>query len=474
MTPIYRALFNRLGESEIFYCSWKSNHALERALTGQGDIDLYVEFLHRAKFEKLVREVGFKKFRSPVARFPYIEHYLAYEKGIIFHLHVYYKIVTGESGSKNYLLPLEVFLRRNVSTFKQINVPSHDAQIVIFLLRYFLKTGSVGGLLRVFWDREKYELEWNAIRANNIAESRDIPWIDTNEVKRMSYIYAHAGLLRRLICAQQVRHSLSRFRRLGPVVLLVVKVRNFFSWVMHRFFTKRRKDMDSGFVVSICGLDGSGKSSTVDLVFKIFSKKLTVKKIHVGRPPPTFLTFVPWILFRFAEKVRRTLLDSSSRAIESKGDGSISVVRAFRFACLGYERYVLLRRAHRWAGGGCLVICDRYVSNEYGKMDSPRIQIDENSSFIMRILHRVEQRYYSAILPCDYAFELRVPLPIALERNRRRIKSNKESDSEIRDRFRVNGNVVFKASSIRTVDATQGQAVVVEEIARDIWMQISG
>ena len=66
-----------------------------------------MNFNDKELFEKVLSSLGFLEFFPFVNKFEHVAHFYAFFEGKIVHLHVYYKIVTGESNTKNYILPLE-------------------------------------------------------------------------------------------------------------------------------------------------------------------------------------------------------------------------------------------------------------------------------------------------------------------------------------------------------------------------------
>ena len=150
MIKLYRKLFDILRREDIFHCSWKSNNLLNEFLNGNGDLDLFVDLEQKANFEAAVRQLGFIEVSSFVSNFPYVTHYIGFdsESRKLAHIHVYYKFVTGESNSKNYILPLENLIKKHNASVRRITVPITELQKFIYLLRFFIKIGSTFGL---FW-----------------------------------------------------------------------------------------------------------------------------------------------------------------------------------------------------------------------------------------------------------------------------------------------------------------------------------
>ncbi|MEX0313325.1 MAG: hypothetical protein AB3N18_04045, partial [Allomuricauda sp.] len=196
-----------------------------------------------------------------------------------------------------------------------------------------------------------------------------------------------------------------------------------------------------GRFVVITGLDGAGKSTLVNHLFSLYSRKFTVQKVHLGRPPVTLLT---WPI-RFILLVRAIL--RKSKKSDSSATGSIedmSPIAALRYLALAYERNRLGNKILCWIARGHIVFSDRYPSNCFGKMDSPRICQNSSSAFV-RWLAAIEVQLYATIPAPDLLVEVVVSYETAVKRNAERKKHNKESDQDLFLRYSNNANLTYAA-----------------------------
>jgi len=90
-------------------------------------------------------------------------------------------------------------------------------------------------------------------------------------------------------------------------------------------------------------------------------------------------------------------------------------VSAFRplvwLVCVARDRSLAYRRAHRFALGGGVVLCDRYPHPQLASMDVPRIPTMPGGNSQNRIVKKMvalEERYHRTILPPDLLVVLRV------------------------------------------------------------------
>ena len=67
---------------------------------------------------------------------------------------------------------------------------------------------------------------------------------------------------------------------------------------------------------------------------------------------------------------------------------------------------------------------------------------------------------------------LKVPLDVAIERNRKRIKADKESTSELKLRYEKNKNLEFSCINYYMIDSNSDYSEVLAEIKGLIWKTI--
>ncbi|WP_409048991.1 hypothetical protein PWG11_17955 (plasmid) [Proteus mirabilis] len=471
MVELYSNFFSSLRKENIFFCSWKSNHELQKFLAGDGDLDLYISYVDKLKFENVCLRFNFKKVKSYVSDFPFVEHYIGYdiETKKLVHLHVYFKIVTGESNSKNYVLPLDLWIKNNISNENEIPTLKPDAQLIIFLLRFYLKFGTILGSLLLIRDKQKYLQEWKSLGQYSFDKTVVPDFIPVHFMHSILDIYENGSFLAKLSYSLKLKVVLHGYKRMSFIRHSFFKLINTIKRVFNKILTNKKKNFETGRLISICGLDGSGKSTAVTNLSSFYSQKFSTKVIHMGRPSPTFLTFPIWIALRCAERVKRSPTSKVKSVEEYIPSNHVSFISAFRYACLAYERYRVFKRAYKYVENGFIVVSDRYPSHNYGKMDSPRIIKDNNRSIFYCTLHKIEERLYNYIQPSDITFHLYAPVETAIERNNLRNKALKETENEIKARFLVNSDLTFKTDKYVKVDATQSIEDVKNELLLTSW-----
>ena len=470
MLKIFNNLFLELHAADLIFCNWKGHYAAENHLKGDGDLDLFVPLEDKTKFESIARNIGFKRVISYQAKHDHIEHYFGLDKDSFkfVHIHVYFKIVTGEHASKNYILPLEKFILSNLDRSSILPTPNTSGKHSIFLIRYFLKIGSIYGLLQFLKELEKHSNEWNSYNHDYEYESILELGLSSEELDKMSEIYQSSSFLEKLLMSLKLKSRFKRFRRRSYLEHQVYIFKNLYRRLINKLYLKKQKMLAPGLVVAICGLDGSGKSSLVSALAEFYSKYFCVKVLHLGRPRSNILTFLfnPLIASYSYIKRKKYIL---KRENSVKSDAKISIVFAIRSVILAYDRKIETTKAHDYCKKGYLVICDRYPGLLDGKMDSPRISLDSSRGFLYQMCYRLEQRLYMSIKPANIIFQLSVPIEVAIDRNNKRDKTDKETDDELRQRFLLNSDAKFLGDSYKNIDATPSFKDVFQQVAESIW-----
>jgi thymidylate kinase len=458
----YQDIFKQLNSSSIQYCSWKNNHLLDQSLIGLRDLDLLVDINRLKDFEVLLRQHGFAEFIPPRPSSRCIRHYYKLDAvdGILCHLHVYFRIITGESLFKNYQLPFEKAILQNsflnASEIQECN-PSHQLQL--YAIRQFIKCSSLPSLLTVIRDRKDYSAERNYID-NAIGLNKDQPstnfgltWVD-----KLQPSFKHSCL-----AGLAIRHQYKSYRLRTGFSSILGSYGGLFELVFRRLLGKKGKRC-AGMIVSLVGLDGSGKSSAVDELSASFGSVLSVKKMHFGRPPCSLVTSPAW----FALQLYKNLKKSGSKPSSTSVKKNTGIVHALRLVSLASDRYRVMATANTLRGRGFLVLMDRCPVETIGCMDAPKIEYEGNSA-IMKWLMVTERKYYLKMATVDHAIFMKASVDTAIARNNARTKSAKETDEEIRERFRQNAHATFVASVVHEVDTEKELVTVRREVKALVW-----
>ena len=471
---VYTTLFKRLNQ-EIPYVVWKACHELQISLNGKGDIDLLVDLQYRELFKALVRAQGFLYAKFNALTFPFVEHFYGYdeETGQICHLHVYYKLITGETHIKAYHLTLENEIMGN-RFLNSLNVyeSSYRDQALIYSLRHYMKRASLIGFLFWAYERKDY-LDEYAYICNGLtssARSDSFP-AENNLHSEFDFHRLDMGTGFSGYCNARDKVScISGFRRFNAFEAAWKSLCNLGVRLFYKAFRVRKRP-EKGLLLAVSGVDGSGKSSMVEELHGWFGRDFDVEVLHLGKPSPKFLTLPlrPLLfVYRIVKGQNRDNLDDS---IDSSGVGTLKkkngLIWAVRYVALAYERYRVASIALDLADKGKIVICDRYPSNSSGKMDSPRI--GPCGSKLVEKMRSYEHQLYERVPKADGLIFLDVSREEAINRNRARIKKDKETDEVIAFRHKENQGLDFSARQVFFVDTNRDYDSVLKSLKSIAW-----
>ena len=215
MLTKFQQLIEKLSANEIKYCHWKSNSSLSQVLSGETDVDILIHRKHADSFRLIMSELKFRPAGiQGDAPFPAVEHYYALdeETGVFVHVHAYYRVITGESLSKNLHLPIEEMLLQNLRQEASIPVPVKSAELVVFTIRMMLKHTSLVELLMLSrdWKGVRREIEW-LMEAKPKEETIQLvanwlPSVDTGLFSKcIDALEAPAPLFRRISLGRRLR-----------------------------------------------------------------------------------------------------------------------------------------------------------------------------------------------------------------------------------------------------------------------------
>ena len=155
----------------------------------------------------------------------------------------------------------------------------------------------------------------------------------------------------------------------------------------------------------------------------------------------------------------------SSIKNEKSGQSMLYVIRQ---VVLAYDRHALIKKQLRKTSQGELVLCDRYKSEDYGVMDSKRLNPEIYRGFKKK-LAEFENKLYDTMPEPDMLFYLTVPVEIAVKRNAERIKEGKESEEFIRIRHQENKDLIYKAKKNYPINTHVDYKRVIQDIKSKIW-----
>lgn len=450
-------LIETLNRAEIVYSHWKSNIDLAQATAGELDLDLLVDRRCLPQVLVILSSLGFK---AAVARRgpnpPSIQHYYGFDPECqhLIHVHLFSRVLTGESYVKSHLLPFEAMLLENVYYVNQMRVAAKPAELVLFTLRMFIKYGSLFDLptmrrkakslrTEVHWLQDKHELSEALALLRKYCPVIDEPLF----VKCVETLESDQPLFSRILLAWKVRRRLKVYAKQSSFKRLLAYGQVFSAEVRRRLGTKQKNKVlqAGGATIAFVGADATGKSTLVTETGRWLGGVFALTVIHTGKPPSSWLTLPVnlglALLRRLTVRQRRNRLPDQptfddSSPTQHKFKGPASLLYALRAVVLAWDRQRLILKTRRRVAEGEIIICDRYPSRLIGAMDSPRLEEAPlktgPAARLYNRLARLEKQLYRQIPPPDIVLKLRVSLATAKKRNRARNGQDGEAYLEAR------------------------------------------
>ena len=437
-----QVLINRFDQEGISYSHWKSNIDLAKTLEGELDMDLLVSNDSLARATEILMQLGFKPATSRWGPNPTgIFHFYGYEpnQNDLVHLHMFTRVLTGESFLKSHLLPFEEMLLKDTYSVNGMRITSKEAELVLFVLRTYIKYGSPLDTVRLLKSEKKtrQEAQWlkdgSDMNQVGILLDKYCPVVSEKTfMECLNAILNGAPNLQKWRLSHKIRSGLRIYRKYSFLGWLFGHI----HLLAGNFIKKFRKQKGSkifvsgGTVIAIVGADATGKSTMVSETSRWLRRNFVVNTVHAGKPPSTLLTLpVNFLLALYRRLKRRSRSVGKPANGSSANPGEISTERknlnsliyAIRAVCLAWDRRALLWKVRRASANGEIVVCDRYPTNAAGMMDSPRLLEDPTQrGFGMSIynwLARAERSLYRQIPPPDIVLRLKVSLETAKKRN---------------------------------------------------------
>jgi len=448
-------LVARLNAS-VTYCHWKSNFALAHGEDGEGDLDLLVDRPELPRAQAILSELGFREAlvcHGP--RTPGVWHYFGCDPttGTLVHVHLFSGVLTGESFVKSHRLPFDAMLLDDTETLGSVRVPTKAAELVLFVVRTFIKYGSLPDLIRVARQAHTVRAECRWLESQcSVTDALSLLKVHCPPVGEQLFLECLGALRHDESLARRIRLARRMRRRLGVYATRSAMGRllaylGFIGGYARRRVARSRKGKvwrAGGTVIAFVGADATGKSTLVGEATRWLRRACDVTTAHLGKPPSSLWTWPINAALRAVRAVRgqgprwRPSSLPTSNGGSPKRIGPSAILFALRAVVLAYDRRRAVRKTRRAAARGDVVICDRYPRTQVGAMDGPRLNaatdVRGSMSRLYAALTRIEEHLYHGLPQPDVLIELTVSVESAKQRNRSRVKSGMHTDEDLESR----------------------------------------
>lgn len=424
-------LFQYLNDINIKYVCWKNQHEIISFFKGENNIDILVNKTDKSMFMKTIKELKWVELVNPVSSFKDVFHfYCIDDSGVVYHLHIYFRLITGESWLKEYELKIENWLIQNRVFSKEYGlwVLDRESQAYLFLIRHLLKGYSFSSRYLYNKDIISYKSEWKHCRIS-LSQPFSYDKYDLNSFLGKLGISLSEFKSPNIYNSLKFRIINTKHLRISLYLLPFLRLTHFYRRFTNKIFYKRKKLFPrKGLIIAISGPDGSGKSTMMNELNDSLGSFITVKRYHLGRPQGQTLSSLNNFLFKRKVFAKRRFSNSTVR----------SFIKSLKAVLVSIIRLYVAFKASYFASKGYLVLSDRWPTNITGKMDGPRISLEKGLPPIIRFLRKIEVSVYNSIPRVDVCYIFKIPLKTAIYRNKLRVKKDKETDDEIISRYNDN------------------------------------
>ncbi len=289
-------VFKLLNNINVPYVVWKDTYKVEEFLDGNAELDLLVKNEARTAFESAAYESGFMKLEvRPLLQKKDIEHYIRYHGGKYFHLHVYYKIRTGNHYVKEYCFDVIDHMFSESRMVHNVNVVNEVDELALLLLRLSIKKSAIFSLIKkAELERAKYLVE-----RVNLDDVRNILKHYSEDANEKVNLVIEGLAANKILGSElvELKECFNSYRTKGVFRFYInLLITRGYLMVLRAKRSSNKTLSTNGVTLSIMGTDGSGKSTVVNELSSLFSAKTSSRTIYLGSNIKTY-SFVTRVYF---------------------------------------------------------------------------------------------------------------------------------------------------------------------------------
>lgn len=422
-SEILNNTLRKLDYHGIEYVIWKDIYDINTL----DDIDIYIPQKFKNYTEHILYKSNWLGFYKSTENSKFIKHYYYINNNCEnIHLHIYYKVITGESLIKEYELPIgeELINNKNYNSHFNVWVLCDSDNNYLNKLRHYLKSGS-------FYSRWKYGKKMIYLKNNYEYNKKEL-------ISDINIINEKNNVLPNILYAMYIRYKLKKYCRYSYILLPFIR----FYYILYNYIGFNNKKLKNGIIISITGVEATGKSTMVKNVYNTYSKITSVKKYHLGKPYGRIIK-----MFHKIRKTKNNNFSSSNASDNDKKNKIKIILRNIYEVFISYKRYKMTKKIYKQKKGGCIVITDRYPTLIRNNMDGPKVN---KANYISFILGKIEEYYYNKIPPSDLNIKLFANLETSIYRNYIREKDDKETTDNVKERYKNNNS--YRAITNKNID----------------------
>ena len=501
-------LFSDWNKEDVRYCHWKSNEHILPGLTGDTDLDVFIDPADAGKAYRLMIQNNYKQVIShPWKLYSAVEDWIGLDEDQMLqtHLHVHYRLLTGLKNVKDqYFSFCEIVLNNTVMHDEfDIRVCNPNIEVIFLLSRIALKKSNSGSIKSVLNKDTAKEFDYLKERSSKeevegFAKQMFTETVASEIVKLYEkpenvslFKRFRKDLLKELRFLQ--RNTRSKAERLYRRRLFKYR----FSKLVKKPMRLKKKSATGGKLISFIGVDGAGKTTLATFFAKWLSWKIDCEYIYLGTGDGKSS-----LLNRIKKKIVGAKSSGKKSGSEKKTTDVVQSVNTEQTANTEQNtnagekqekftfkkkvkrtlanivnlsndkyKYKTIRKMYRLVNDGTIVITDRYPQMDFpGIYDGLTIKEIPGGGLLAnynRKLAAKERKLYSEMCRFnpDIVVKLRIPVEVSCQR---KPCSGQELEN-VKRKVEITEVLHYKGSKEFIVDSSKDLEETKREVTSLLW-----
>tara|TARA_Y100001954_G_scaffold133677_1_gene142812 strand:- start:1807 stop:3201 length:1395 start_codon:yes stop_codon:yes gene_type:complete len=276
---------NLLNEENFNLIIWKSFDRLNEAFEGKTDIDFYLSNQSIDNLDLKLKELNWVKFKSEHWRnfievHDYFKFYFDNKKKEIklIHFHIHEKIRTGDRFIKSLEIPAK-FINSDLEYRNAFLTLNRMKEFELSIMRSAFKLKIIDYIMSLIrFDKQRLFIYQNETKSlYNFLSAEDIKNLELNlNFKLITYLSSES-IMFTWACRRKIKNKYKKFKKYKPSILFYFKLISSKILIDGKYIKK-------GLHVSIVGVDGVGKSSSLENIYSTLGNQIRFKVIYFGIP----------------------------------------------------------------------------------------------------------------------------------------------------------------------------------------------
>lgn len=474
---VVKKLFSVWNDREVLYCHWKSTDHLLESFQAITDLDVLVDPLSGHLAELLALEEGFHPMCTARLRtYPGVKDFVAYDEKLqrFVHLHLHYQLVLGDRWVKAFRVPVEKKCLSNRIWIEELqlwNIHPFD-EFSLYVCRMSVK------FRNPYKKKKKEKVIKEAKSLIEQAKYAVKPNFSISYTVTVDHLLEkiHSLTIQDLADSSfKIRREMQVYRRMNREVFLLLSSFRFLYRVLIEIqrrklkcFTYGRRNLSrSGQVIAFVGMDGAGKTSSIERNAKFFAQQMNVTNVFLG----SGRSGATWYR-KLAFKVHDLMKKNKNGSYAKDSAKKYSFLYLLWIVFVTYEKLFRLNKIFRHRVSGKLVFVDRWPQTTIQKMfDGSKFLIDyEITNWLERFAKKLEDKLFERAekLAPDVIIQFIVSPEASLQRK----PEDLTLEQAIKAKYDLGIIQWPSLSKIVTINADQPIEKVDRELRSVIWRQI--